>query len=233
MRGFSSILWAAVLVAGLFSAAQAQSSQLPLKGKRVAVYFSSRQFDFDDSYRIPLSQFIKSDEGDKAEIEDIKRQTLIALGRLFSEQLQAPTQADSVYFLNENPELGKTFIDRYDSDERTLESLGPKFAGTDLVLIVNPLNLTSYKTSSVYSRSNRIITDQITVKTARMSLEVFSPSTGQRLTVAETCMDERKTQVAANYFDLHMKSSKTGQFLGKLFTLAVQNLNEGKASNCE
>lgn len=221
-----------MLVAGLFSAANAQSQQLPLKGKRVAVYFSSRQFDFDDSYRIPLSQFIKSDEGEKAEIEDIKRQTLIALGRLFSEQLKSPSQADSVYFLNENPAMGKAFMDHYDSDERTLEPIGASFAETDLILIVNPLNLTSYKTSSVYSRSNRIITDQITVKTARMSLEVFSPATGQRLTVAETCMDERKTQVTGNSFDLHMKSSKTGQFLGKLFTLAVQNLNEGKASNC-
>lgn len=233
MRGFSSILCAALLVAGLFSVANAQSLQLPLKGKRVAVYFSSRQFDFDDSYRIPLSQFIKSDEGHTAEIEDIKRQTLIALGRLFSEQLKAPTQADSVYFLNENPAMGKAFMEQYDSDEGILEPLGPAFAGTDLILIVNPLNLASYKTSSVYSRSNQIITDQITVKTARMSLDVFSPATGQRITLAETCMDERKTKVTANYFDLHMKSSKTGQFLGRLFTLAVQNLNEGKASNCE
>lgn len=233
MRGFSRFLWAAIAVASLISAAHAQSPLFPLKGKRVAVYFSRKQFNFDDNYRIPLSQFIKADEGQLTEIEDIKRQTLVALGRLFSEQLRIPAQADSVYFLNENPDLGKVFIDHYDSEEGALEPLGPGFAGTDYVLIVNPLDLTSYKTSSVYSRSNRIITDQVVVKTARMSLEVFSPATGQRLTRAETCMDERKTSVTANYFDLHMKASKTGQFLGKLFTLAVQNLNEGKASNCE
>jgi hypothetical protein len=226
------------LLLGIFLAfmgtVQAQPDQvLPLKGKRVAVYFSKKHFTFDDNYRIPLSQFIKSDEGDKAEIEDIKLQTLVALGTMFAQQLKMPAFADSVYFLNEFPELASHFIENYSSDAHALEPLGSKFDGTDYILVLNPFILGSYKTSSVYSRSNRIITEQVVVKTARIRIELFEPRTGSRRYVFETCIDERKTPVKEIVFEFHMESSRTGQFLAKLFSLTIQNMNEGKQSNCD
>jgi hypothetical protein len=213
---------------------QAQSSQpFPLKGKRVAVYFSKKHFTFDDTYRIPLSQFIKSDAGKNAEIEDIKLQTSVALGSMFAKQLKAPAQADSVYFLNEFPDLANSFIDHYQSDDRSLEPLGGKFEGTDYILVLNPFILSSYKTSSVYSRSNRIITEQVVVKTARVRIELFEPRSGDRRLEYETCIDDRKTPVRHIAFEFHLESSRTGRFLAKLFTLAVENINTGVHSNCE
>ncbi len=101
--------------------------EFPLRGKRVAVYFSKKHFSFDDNYRIPLSQFIKSDQGENAEIEDIKLQTLVALGTLFAQQLKKPAEADSTYFLNEFPEMASKFIGSYGSDDHTLEPLGELF----------------------------------------------------------------------------------------------------------
>ncbi|MBL0020782.1 MAG: hypothetical protein IPP17_31210 [Bacteroidetes bacterium] len=86
-------------VLGPWTPIHAQAGEVfPLKGKRVAVYFSKKHFTFDDNYRIPLSQFIKSDQGENAEIEDIKLQTLVALGTLFAQQLKKPSAADSTYF---------------------------------------------------------------------------------------------------------------------------------------
>lgn len=218
----------------LHSLGQAQASKVefPLKGKRVAVYFSKKNFTFDDNYRIPLSQFIKSDEGEHAEIEDIKLQTLVALGTLVAQQLKAPSQADSVYFLNEFPAMANAFIQGYGSDDHTLEPLGNTFLGTDYILVLNPFILGSYKTSSVYSRSNRIITEQIVVKTARVRIELFDPRSGERRFVFESCIDDRKTAVKDNYFEFHMQFSRTGRFLSKLFSLAVQNMNAGIESNC-
>jgi hypothetical protein len=212
--------------------AYAQDSHLqPLEGKRVAVYFSRKHFNFDDNYRIPLSQFIRSNEGRDAEIEDIKLQTLVALGSMFSQQLKQPSQADSIYFLNEQPEMASAFLQAYDSEDHSLQDLGNEFLGTDYILVINPLILGSYKKNSVYSHSNRIITEQIIVKTARMRMELFEPSSGNRVSAIETCMDERESQVPNNYFEFNMEYSITGKFLAHLFSLAVDNLNQGQG-NC-
>ena len=230
---FSFARWAVLLVLVYFPQIfLAQANTYPLKGKSVAVYFSKKQFNFDNNYRIPLSQFIKSDEGKDAEIEDIKIQTLIALGSLFSKQLAAPTQADSIYFLNENPALGSEFIKQYDSDNHELLPLDASFSHIDYVLVINPFVLGSYKTSSVYSRSNRIITEQIIVKTARIRFELFDPATGDRREVFETCVDDRKTKVDESYFEFHMEYSITGRFLAKLFSAAVDNMNSGIQNSC-
>ena len=227
---FSALLLACSMV--LHAQTDAPTTE-PLKGKRVAVYFSKKHFSFDDNYRIPLSQFIKSDEGDAAEIENIKLQTLVALGTLFSQQLRKPAMADSVYFLNEFPELAQAFIEQYSADDHSLGAIGQRFAGTDYILVVNPFILGSYKTSSVYSRSNRIITEQIVVKTARLRMELFDPLSGERRFVFETCIDDRKTVVKHLDFDFHMQSSRTGRFLAKLFSAAVQNMNAGIVDHCD
>jgi hypothetical protein len=204
----------------------------PLKDKTVAVFFSKKQFTFDDTYRIPLSQFIRSDQGEDTEIEDIKLQTLVALGTLFSQQLQSPAGADSVYFLNEAPNLAREFIQNFSSDENLLAPLGKAFLQTDYILVLNPITLSSYKTSSVYSQSNRIITQQIVVKTAHVVLSLFDPRSGERRFSFECCIDDRKTKVGMPFFEFHMRSSRTGQFLAKLFSLAVTMMNEGTQNNC-
>ena len=208
-------------------------SIMPLQGKTVAVYFSKRQFTFDNNYRIPLSQFIRSDKGHKAEIDDIKTQTLISLGALFSQQLKAPTQADSVYFLNEYPELGRAFMQGYDAEAHQLSALGPQFAETDYILVMNPLILGSYITSSVYSRSNRLITERVINKTARVHLDLFDAQSGAQLSSVAVCYDARKTPVPQQFFEFHMEYSRTGTFLARLFSLAVFHLNYGLESNCE
>lgn len=234
MRLFCCLAGVIVTMMGHLPKARAQGvPEFPLHGKQVAVYFSKKQFSFDDSYRIPLSQFIKSDQGENAEIEDIKLQTLVALGTLVAQQLKAASQADSVYFLNEFPALASAFISRYSSDERIMEPMGAGFDQTDCILVVNPFTLNSYKTSSVYSRSNRIITEQIVVKTAHIRFELFDPRTGNRLHAYESCIDERKTSVSSILFEFHMESSRTGQFLAKLFSLAVHNMNQGILDNCD
>jgi hypothetical protein len=236
MRRIFFLCWIIFCVSGAANAVFGQQdaqTAFPLRGKRVAVYFSKKHFSFDDNYRIPLSQFIKSDEGDDAEIENIKLQTLVALGTLVSQQLKQPTQADSVYFLNEFPEKASAFMAHYISDDHSLSPTGTAFAGTDYILVVNPFILGSYKTSSVYTRSNRIITEQVVVKTARIRIELFDPQSGQRMHVYESCIDDRKTAVKDIFFEFHMQSSRTGRFLAKLFSMAVQNMNAGIASNCE
>lgn len=227
-----SIFTLLLLALAMPSLAPAQGATFPLQGKTVGVYFTRKYFNFDDTYRIPLSQFIMSDQGAEIDIEDLKSQTLISLGSLFSDQLDSATQADSVYFLNESPELAREFLNGYDADAHQLAPMEGAFKGTDLILVVNPLVLGSYKSSSVYSRSNRIVTEMVIVRTARVRLEVFDPHTGLMLYKAEACMDERYTSIPEALFEFHMKNSQTGKFLGRLFSLAVTHLNLGIENNC-
>lgn len=222
-----------VMVGGLFAGVWAQQEEpYPLAGKTVAVYFSRKHFTFDDHYRIPLSQFVMSDKGADISIEDLKSQTLISLGALFSSQLAVATRADSVYFLNEYPEQARAFMSAYDADTHSLAPMGTALGQTDYILVVSPFILGSYKTPSVYSRSNRIVTEQVSVKTARVRMEVFEPREGLRLRIAETCMDERNTPVGEILFQFHMQNSQTGTYLSRLFSLAVGYLNAGSGGNC-
>lgn len=222
-----------VWLAGSAAAFAQADSLMPLKDKTVAVYFSKKQFSFDASFRIPLSQFILSDKGEEEDIEDIKTQTLISLGTLFSQQLKPATEADSVYFLNEYPDRARAFISNYNSEERSLSPPGDAMTGTDYILVINPFVLGSYKTSVVYTRSNRLITQKVIVKTGRVRLDLYDSQTGRLVNYTEACLDEQKTPVPKILFEFHMKSSRTGNFLSRLFSLATFHMNYGLESNCQ
>ena len=136
-----------------------------LSGKKLAVYFTRKHFDFDEHYRIPLSQFVMADKGKEISIEDLKSQTLISLGSLFSSQLQSIIGADTVYFMNAQPSMAKAFMASYDLDSHRMAPIPQLAPGADYVLVINPMVLGSYKTSTVFSRSNRLVTEQLNVKT--------------------------------------------------------------------
>jgi hypothetical protein len=214
---------------GYSGALRAQGdAAFPLRGKTVAVYLSRKGFQFDDHYRIPLSQFVLADQGREMDIEDLKSQTLISLGALFSAQLAQATQAKAVYFLNAAPDSARVFMEHFDADSNRLSGMGKALGATDYILVVNPLVLNSYKTSSVYSQSNRIVTRQVYKKAARVRLAVFEPGTGLCARVSETSVDERAMPKTAPLFEFHMKNSQTGHFLSRLFSVAVTALNEGR-----
>jgi hypothetical protein len=199
----------------------------PLRGKTVAVYLSRKGFQFDDHYRIPLSQFVMADQGREMDIEDLKSQTLISLGALFSQQLAQATQAKAVYFLNAAPDSAHAFMEHFDADSNQLSGMGNALGATDYILVVNPLTLSSYLTSAVYSQSNRIISRQVYKKKAVVRLALFEPRAGLRTHVTETRLDERAMPKTAPLFEFHMKNSQTGNFLSRLFSAAVTALNEG------
>lgn len=207
--------------------------QRPLEGATVAVYFSKKQFTYDDNYLVALSQFVKADQDLAAETEDLKLRALISMGRLFCGQLAAATGADSVYFLNENPELGSLFLKKYQPENHYLPPLGTAMGKTDYVLVVNPLALGSVKVTQVYSQSNRILTEQVIKKTGRLRLEWFDPESGLRRGVSTACWDEQQPWPATCDFDFHSGTSQTGRFLAVLFHLGVHNLNEGVESSCK
>lgn len=201
-------------------------------GKKVGIYFSKRGFDFDGNYNLHLTQFLKTHRGHDAKISDLKSETLIALGQKMTSQFSGTTGADSAFFLNENPVLGREFIRAYHAGNDTLDSLGVNFSSTDLILMVSPIVLGSRKNPVVFVRSNRIINRQEIVKNGRIKFTVWDTRSRLPIAWAEACADEKETSMRMVDFHFYPGSSPTGKFLGLLFTQVYRNLKDGKVSNC-
>lgn len=218
-------------VSGLLSA-QAQPKPQLLRGKRVAVYLTKKQFNYDDTYLLDLSQFILTHRGEDAVVDNVKLEALIALGELIPNQLEDSLGADSAYFLNEKPELAREFLEHYDMAMGSLTPLGKGFADTDLILVVSPLVLGHYTVSEVYVRSNRIINEPKRVRTGRLALHFYRPGDGRLVSEFNTCVDMKKENPPQK-FDFHNKKSSTGAFLAHLFSKAFDQVEKGQKEGCE
>lgn len=218
-------------VSGVF--AQSDSLKNMLEGKTAAVFLSKKHFTFPENYLLLLSQFIKAEEEKRTDVENIKQSTLILLGEFFCGQSEKVLKADSVYFLSEYPDLARQFLDHYSSDPHYLEPLDGAFGNTDYILVVSPLTLGGYQTSSVYARSNRIITEKIYVKTARMRVDLYDPVTGHLKATFHTCFDDRKSKKPGKLYNFHNGDSPTGQFLANLFSAFAEQMAAGVKDNCE
>lgn len=206
---------------------------LPLKGKTVAIYFSKKHFNYNRYFYHDLSQFIKTYAGEKTQVQDAKLQSIIAFGSLFSEQLSEATYADSAFFLNAYPDLARKFIRSYDADARSLAGLGATaMPGVDYILVINPMSLVMKKVPAVLARSNKLHTTYDFVKTGRLSMDILDPSTGRMAGSYTVCVNEHKTRIPQDLFSFYPEQSRMGDFLGKLFSTLVHNVNLGEAGNC-
>ncbi len=210
-----------------------KGQEVQFEGKTIAVYFSKKNFTFHDEWRQPLMQFVKAADGEDVDIEDLKRQTIVLLGSLFSSQLAAGIDADSAFFVNENPEMAVGFIAAYDAGSRSVGKPLALLKAADYVLVINPLDLGTYETNSVYVRSNRIINDRNLIRLAEMGFDLFETASGRKIHAADFCYDEKKsTGPDEVLFDFTKAESPSAGFLANLFSLAVENLMTGKEVVC-
>lgn len=228
MRKTLSLILLSFILTGTISA------QMPdLKGKKVAIYFSKKQFTFDGACLLPLAQFLSASGKPNATSEDIKLHTLIQLGRQMPSQLKFVIGADSVFFLNANPKAAKDFISNYNDAYGEMNGpLGKEFKRVDYVFVINPMQLGAYKTSSVYAYSNRIITEQQDIFTSRINLDIIDTQTGKVVHSKESCFDERETNLPEDNINLHSKTSRMGKFMGHSFSYLFYNLVNDRISRC-
>ena len=210
---------------------QSQAKTEFLKGKQVAVYLSKKQFSYDDTYLLDLSQFILSHRGEDAVVDNIKLEALIALGELIPMQLEDSLGVDSAYFMNEKPDLTQEFLDHYDMAMSSLSPLSNGFEDTDLILVISPLVFGHYTKSEVYVRSNRIINEPKRVRTGRLTLNFYRPEDGKLVSTINTCIDMSK-QNSILKFNFHNKKSPTGNFIARLFSKAFDQIEKGQKEGC-
>ena len=189
-----------------------------LSHKTIAVYFSKRQFGFDEEFNTALTQLLLKKNGDDYIVRDLKLETLILMGERTTQGLPTLTHADSSWFLNGNPEAAKIFMNAFNADSQNLKPLDGPFEGTDYVLVISGVNLGHYKTSSVYVKSNRILTESIQHSTGRVNVQLFHAKNGMLVFSGESCLDEKNIDNREAGIDLFCDTSPAGKFLSALIT---------------
>lgn len=205
---------------------------LAMTGKRIGVYFGSKEFQYPQSYYLPIAQFLSVSDN-RSYTGKMKNELLIRLGEQLAEQLPGISGADSVYFINGDLTRGRAFINSYDVRANRIYDPARAFDGTDYILVLNSLDLSTRIENDVFIRSNRMLTERVHVKQGNMKLTLFD--LGDLKTpprVIETCLDERKSPEKSISFDFYRKRSALGRFFGRMFTANWNQLRTGSDSNC-
>jgi hypothetical protein len=218
--------------AGIFPHSTLHAQGSFLEGKRVGIYFSSKEFQYTEDYNLPIAQFLSVDD-DRSYSGKMKSELLVRLGELLTEQFPGVTGADSVYFINADLQSGRAFINSYDAIDNRIYDPAMAFEGTDYILVMNSLDLSTRVENDVFIRSNRMLTERVRVKKAQMAFTLFDLSDLTSLPrQLESCLDERRSPVLANQFDFYQKRSSLGKFLGRLFTQTWDQAISGTDSTC-
>jgi len=214
------------------ASAKSESLMPSLKGKRVGVYVSSKGFSFDEALDMQVTQFLTIGE-DRSYVGRLKPELMIRLGWLLTEQIQQLAQTDTVHFLNADPPRGFAFREIYDvENNRVQKTLPESLNDLDYVLVINEFELAYRFHRSSYVRSNRMITERITVKTTSLSLTTFALGKAQQGSTIQVCYDAQKNSKPPKHFDFYHEKSPMGRYLGFVYSQWWQLWLEGKSDNC-
>jgi|GEM_PF-3489227 len=203
----------------------------PFKGKKVGVYISSKQFLFDPTYYMDIAQFLKV-EIDRSQGENVKKELLVRMGELFSQELQRVSQADTCYFINGDPDKGRTFIKAFNAEYNSLTPLGASFADTDYVLILNEFSLENRFSNSLYIYSNKMFNKKVRVRVGELLITTFDVKGNFPIFQKESCLDEHQKEKPELSMDFLQKDSALGNFLSLLFSQFWMQVQTGEDSSC-
>ncbi len=189
-----------------------------LSGKKIGIYLSKKQFNFNENYNTPLTQLLQAGGKEAKNIEDLKSEVLVILGEEIEKQCKQNLGLDSAWFVNANPEAARKVVSQLSGTLAKLDLHQPEFSGTDFIVIVGEIELGHYKTSAIYSRSNRILTEQILNRSGRVSIKVFKTQDGSLFYEGSSCLTENDLPKRERLFSFYNESSAVGDFLGTLFS---------------
>lgn len=196
-----------------------------VKGKTVGIYVSLRNFNFTQPYNIPVSVFLQRQDTLGLASENLRLGATIKLGTYLT-QLTRRMGADSVYFINAQPELSQQFVRNTGAGGLNLSAVAgilPK--GTDYILSVDSLYLGTVTRTSLYVISNEMYSERRNARVARMALRVHSvaPRNSRSLSIK---FDEDLAQHAADYLPLPPSSSPVENILTRIWNTAMYQASQ-------
>ncbi len=209
----------------------AQGQHAPLRGQKVGVFISAKATRYDTPFFIEVAQFLQQEE-DRSNVGKMKSEFIIRMGWLLTEQLQALSGADTVYFLNGDLKKGRAFLAAYDSATQTLIRPGEALQALDWVLVLQPFHIDSRKHRSVYVASNKLVTRYTPVKQADLSMVALRMDQPRNPKPTRVCYDDLNHERQELYFDFLKGESKMGMFLSEVFSQWWAQWQLGENGHC-
>lgn len=215
---------------GMTTSAFAQANLLT--NQKIGVYISSRAVSYGQDFYIPIAQFV-TQEDDAAWNGRLKSEFLIRMGWMLSEQLQGLSEADTVYFMNADLPMGRAMQEAYDPILGTMDMRNERLRDLDFIVILDEFEMNMRIHRSVYIRSNRMVSENIPIKTASCQMTLFDLSNPDLVLNTRICLDDQKTpNPAIWHFDMLKDSSAMGKFLSKVFSTWWDLMLMGERSSC-
>ena len=195
------------------------------------LFISSKNFAYSEDFYKEISQFLTIDD-DRSWVGQMKQEFIIRMGWMLQEQIQKLQEADTLFFLNAEPALGRAFLDSYDFESLRFSNSSAELEGLKKIYVLNSFEINMRKHRSVYIRSNKMYTEYIPIMVLSFNIGEIDLENGGKMTQTEVCFDAQKSTTNAKYFDLYSNKSEVGKLLSKSYSQWWSQLLNGIPSNC-
>lgn len=213
------------------STLSAQEPYYSWKGMQIGVFVRSSAFTVDEQFNLKIGQFLQQGE-DRSFVGDLNRELIIQMGELLCQEIQRVSQADTVYFLNGQPEMARGLQQGLNTRNMELSAAPQSIQGLDQIWVISPFHIGSRIHKSVYIRSNRMYTERIPVEVLQFEMHGYKPAELSYHRVEKVCFDRMQHRVGTRYMDLFERQSQFGQFLSDGFSQWWAQWEFREVSNC-
>ncbi|MEO1213758.1 MAG: hypothetical protein AAFY45_09550 [Bacteroidota bacterium] len=224
---YRSILFLLAIVFSL----HIQAQEIDKSKSNYGLFISSKNFSYSEDFYKEISQFLTIDD-DRSWVGKMKQEFIIRMGWLLQEQIQKLEKADTLYFLNAEPALGRAFLDTYNFETFRYTNSSSEFEGLKKIYVLNSFEIDMRKHRSVYIRSNKMYTEYIPIMILSFNMGIVDLENGGKTIQTEVCFDAQKSTTNAKYFDLYSNRSEVGKLLSKSYSQWWSQVLNGIPSNC-
>lgn len=206
---------------GQIQLAAAAGSGNPFAGKKVGLFVSTKSFGFTEEYYQAFGAFVRDADSLELSKEELRQAMAVKIGHFYAAQLQAQLGADSVFFINEQVGLAKSFIADYKDKKLSVNDYADKWpVAPDYILTLDEWNWTTESKRVVATVSNRLVPLEKKAKRAALELAVYNAATGRETARILHNFEEETPIREADY----LRPASGERAGGKL---ALRLLNEG------
>lgn len=224
---FFLISWQLCVVSVVSAVPKAPIDTNPFLNKRVGVYVSKRNMKFTTDYYKILSAFIGQNDTIGLSTQDIHLGMSVRLGDYLTRVIENSFNPDSVFFINENPLIAKSFVNAYSFGGNGMaafyKTLPPRM---DFIFIVDGLYLYTEDRSNLATYSNQIFTQKRKVKKGTLTLKLLDIKTGKFSSPITIDFDEENSRTDNNTILTSGETNVGTIFISKIFNLAFYIFNE-------
>jgi len=196
-----------------------------LRGKRVGVYISLKNFQYSDDYSMMLSGYVRRSDSLGLEGEELRRAVVIRAGNQLADHLERDLGAESAVYLNALPEIAAELVSAERYKAVPYESL--RKLDLDYVLYWDDCRLTAENRNLVRTYSNQVFTVKHRVDQALMQWRVIDVRKKQPLNQLTVNYESDKPGDMQAYLPVRDGESTPEKLFRRAFnlTLALMELS--------